>query len=355
MTSLHKVLDSFDVKAFAEKHGGTKESPSPRSHEWLFPCPRCGSSRLRYNRAKHTWICYVCKLTGDTTFLIQVFEQVTEQGAIEFLHRGYVGGDAKIDHLDSIIQSRVLPVRSKATWSTLRALPRIRWPKGVEVLGKPCEPHWRAWDYLIRVRGLTENMIRDYGLGFGRKGRLENYIVFPVYMDHALVYWQGRATWDPPPHLTKEQRREWVDHHRYRKTLNPTARKDSDEATASDVVFNYDRAMAQEHIVICEGPIDAMKVGPHAVALFGKKATDAKIDRITRMNAMRYTVYLDRGEEERAAAETLARELEPFGRVFICQPPEGYDPGSLSPSQNASIIESAEPFRSDLLSSDLAH
>lgn len=352
-TSLRKLLSQFDAKGFAAKHGGTKESQSHRSFEWLYPCPRCGSSRLRYNSAKHTFICWGCKLTGDTTFLIQIFERVTEMGALEYLHRGYVGGDARIEHLDAIIQS--VAVRTVASWSTLRTLPRIRWPRGVEVLGRPCAPHWRAWDYLLRVRGLDQDLIRDFGLGFGRSGRLKDYIVFPVYMDHALVYWQGRATWDPPPHLEGEARRQWVDHHKYRKTLNPTARSGSDAATAGDVVFNWDNASASEHVVICEGPIDAMKVGSHAVALFGKKATEPKIDRITRMNAMRYTVYLDRGKEEQEAAEYLARELEPFGEVFIAVPPRGHDPGSLTPEQNAEVIRRARPFRSDLLSSDLAH
>lgn len=284
--------------------------------------------------------------------LVQLFERCTEVGAIEFILSGYVGGDSRIEKLESILSGFGAVTRTGPAWGSLRRLPPIPWPKGVEVLTVPCTPHWRAWEYLTR-RGITIQQVRDWGIGFGRSGKLTDYIVFPVYMDHALVYWQGRATWDPPPGLSKEERRAWVDETKYRKTLNPWAKEGSSNATASDVIFNYDRASICEHVVICEGPIDAIKVGTHAVALFGKNSSETKIDRLTKMSASLFTIYLDRGKEEREKAEALARELEAFARVRIATPPEGHDPGSLTPEQNAAVIEAAEPFRSDLLRSTL--
>lgn len=354
--NLHRALQQWDAAAFAKKHGGYKESASKRSFEWLYTCPRCASSRLRYNSKKHTWICWGCRLTGDTLFLIQLFERVTERGAIEYVMSGYVGGDARIDHLDTFIQPTA--ARPGAAWGSVRRIPPRPWPKGVDLLVEPCAPHWMAWDYLVRVRGLTKDQVRDYGLGFGRYGWLKDYIVFPCYMDHSLAYWQGRATWDPPSGLTKEERKAWAKAADYQKTRNPVASEGEEYATAHEAIFNYDRASACEHVVICEGPIDAIKTGPNAVALLGKLGASedvglAKIDRLTRMTAMRYTIYLDAGEEELQAAHHIASELEPFGQVFIVQPPQGYDPGSLTPEQNAEIIKQAKPFRTDFLSSSL--
>jgi hypothetical protein len=118
------------------------------------------------------------------------------------------------------------------------------------------------------------------------------------------------------------------------------------------VLFNYDRAQGHTHVVICEGPVDAIKVGENAVALLGK-GTDAKIERLRRMNARRYTVYLDRGTEEREKAEWIASELLSFAPTFIATPPEGYDAGALSFDQNSRIIERAESVGEIGLQSDL--
>ena len=169
-------------------------------------------------------------------------------------------------------------------------------------------------------------------------------------MDGGLVYYQGRATWEPEG-ATAEERKRWVKLTNYRKTLNPINR--DGQAHAEDVLFNYDRAKPEPHVVICEGPIDAMKVGPHAVALLGKKASPAKIERLLRMHATRYTIYLDRGDEERAAARSLGKELSAFAPTFLAEPPPGYDPGNLNPTQNAQVIAQARPLRSEALRSDL--
>lgn len=357
-TNFDRALAGFDVAAFAKRHRGSKESPSPRSFEWLFTCPRegCGSSRLRFNSRKGTFICWGCGMTGSTVFLVQIMERLTELGAMEYIARGYVGGDARLDRLEDLIAPQQ-NTPSEALGASLRRLPPIPWPDGVERLATPCAPHWVAWDYLTRVRGLTAEQIRTWGLGFGRHGRLANYIVFPCYIDHALVYWQGRAAWDPPAHLDAEGKKQWRKATKYRKTLNPFAREGSDHASAAEVIMNYDRASVCEHVVICEGPIDAMKVGPHAIALLGKGGAkgeaSVKIERIARMRARRFTVYLDRGAEEREHAEHIARELEPFAAVFIATPPEGHDPGSLTPTQNEAIIRAAEPYKTHLLSSSL--
>jgi len=352
-TNFERALAGFDVRAFAARHRGQKESASHRSFEWLYNCPRenCGSSRLRFNSQKGTFVCWGCGLTGTTLYLIQIMERVTELGAMEYVLRGYVGGDARLDRLEDLIRPAD-PAATKLLSASLRRLPPIPWPRGVERLVTPCAPHWKAWDYLTRVRGLTAEQIRTWGLGVGRTGRLTDYVIFPCYIDHALVYWQGRAAWDPPSHLTGEALREWKKTTSYRKTLNPIAREGSDAAVAGEVVLNYDRASICEHVILCEGPIDGVKIGLNSVPLLGK-GTDAKIERISRMHARRFTIYLDRGEKEREAAEHIARELEPFALVHIATPPKGYDPGALTEAQNAEVIRRAPRFRSNLLTSSL--
>jgi hypothetical protein len=324
-----RALDAFDACAFARRHGGYKESPSRRSYEFLVTCPYCGSDRLRWRHepaGKQLWICWGCRRSGNSLALIELLERCETDQAIAFVLSGYVGGDAptKLQGVKPLVQAPRI----------IRAMP---WPDGVDLL---TPLHRVGWDYVIG-RGITPQQIRDYKIGIGRVGRLTNYVIFPCYMDGALVYWQGRAAWNPPQ-VDARLRKEWIKATNYRKTLNPTS--EDGFATAADVVFNFDRARSSTHIVVCEGPVDAIKVGEHAVALFGKSWCSQKVERLRRLPAQRYTVYLDRGDEERQSALALAAELSVYAPTYIAEPPEGFDAGALSPNLNAQVVENAVPF-----------
>jgi hypothetical protein len=263
-------------------------------------------------------------------------ERCDREGAIRYLLDGYVGGDANL----SLSDIATLPDITRVERSKLKRLPIMLYPAMVMQVTRE---HAGAYAYL-RGRGITDAHIEDYRIGVGLSGRLKNYIVFPVFMDGGLVYWQARAAWNPPEGLSDEGKRAWIKATRYRKNLNPlNPLPGIKQATASEVIFNYDRALNEPHVVICEGPVDAIKVGPHAVALLGK-GTDIKIERLRRMRAQRYTVYLDRGAEEREKAEWIAGELEGFAPTYIATPPAGFDPGDLTPEQNARFIEFSEAF-----------
>jgi len=320
-----RALAAFDIAVFAARVGGTKESRSLLSAEWLFPCFECGSSRLRYNHVKGGWVCWKCNRTGDTLALVAGMLRIDEFEAMTYILSTYVGGDAPSGAL-------VAPLRRERP--LVRMLAPIAWPDGVEVLTEPCAPHARAWAYLAK-RGLAPEVVRAYRLGYGRTGRCRERIVFPIYMDGALVSWQARATWDPDPNAPRGA---------FVKTINPLAEREED-TRAGEVLFGFDLASVYPHLVVCEGPIDAIKVGPHACALLGKIPTPSKVARLRRARARAVTIYLDRGVEERARAEQLAGSLAGLFEVRIATPPEGHDPGSLDPAANAAILAAAEPFR----------
>lgn len=331
--NIANALRAFDANAFAVRHGGHKESASKLSHEYLLPCPICTSDRLRWNHpTKQSWICWGCRRTGTTLDLVELFEKVDLHGAMQYVEKMYVGGDASLE----LVPISVARVAAKS----IADLPAMPWPAGVDVLSDAAT-HRAAWRYLSR-RGVDSSMALSYRIGFGRWGYLTDYLIFPCYQDGRLVYWQGRAAWDPPVQLNEVQRKDWIKATHFRKTMNPTAHPG--EASAGDVLFNFDRARYESHVVVVEGPIDAMKIGPHAVALLGKVATSAKITLLRRMKAARYTVYLDRGVEEAARAQQLARELAAYAPTYLATPPEGFDAGALSSEQNAHVIAQGVRF-----------
>lgn len=343
-SQLRAALAAFDADAFVRRHGGYKESMSQMSREWLLPCPSCGSERLRWRHEpghKQAWICWGCKMTGSSFDLIKRLEKLTYIEAVNFVLSDYMGGDCPTE-----LKAAIRPRRNQVSRAEL--LPVMKYPRGFERIDFNNPLHTRACQYAA-YRGLSKKDIHDYNLGFCRSGRLTNYIVFPCLMDGGLVYWQARATWDPPQFAQKDQLKQWVKSTNYRKTLNPMNSEGG--ASARQVLFNFDKARTSTHVVITEGPVDAIKVGLHAVALLGKAITPEKVAKLRQMNTERYTIYLDRGPEELRNAYELAKQLVDFARVYVAQPPEGFDPGKLTKAQNAHVIQQAQLFKGGLVSS----
>jgi hypothetical protein len=289
-------------------------------------------------------VCWGCRKSGETLDLVELLDGIDRMEAIRRVLAGYVGGDSPT----ALEASARIPPPAR---TDLTRLPVVPYPRGAEPLVWGHPAHLRVWRYLIEERRLRREDIERYRVGAGLYGWLEGYAVFPCYMDGGLVYWQGRACWDPPKHLNGDQRRAWSKATGYRKTLNLPSSEE--RVGASEILLNYDAARTAQHVVIVEGPIDAVQVGASAVALLGKVPTPTKVERLLRMHAMRYTVYLDPGVEERAKAEALATQLSDFAPTFIATPPVGYDPGSLTPEQNAYVIEKAPAFRARGLVSEL--
>lgn len=340
---IEQALRAFDPEPFVRRHGGYKEGVNPQGREWLLTCPDCGSSRLRWRHdppRKMAWICWGCRRTGDTIDLVALLESIDRSAALQWILTGYHGGDAPTE-LTQYAQITA-PVRME-----LSRLPPIGYPPGFEAIDFRAPAHAPARAYLFGVRGLQPQDVIDYRLGYVREGKLKGYVVFPVWQDGGLVYWQARATWDPPQ-VSDDQRKAWIKATGYRKTLNPPG-----VSKARGVIFNHDRASVEPHVVICEGPIDAMKVGPHAVALLGKEPNPTQVERLLRMGAQRYTVYLDPGEEERRSAMKLAAQLDDFAPTYLATPPLGSDPGDLSREGNATQIAQATPYKPLGLQSNL--
>lgn len=338
MSDVDRALEQFDAQAFVDRHGGYKESRNPLSKEYLLTC-LCGSERLRWRHEpglKMAWVCWGgCGRSGDTLALISMFEGISREDAIGIVMDGYEGGDAVQILTDTI-------ALKKPSRTHLERLPTMQYPDGFEPLHWGSAYHELGWRYL-EGRGVLHEMALEFSLGFARKGRLKNYVIFPVFMDGGLVYYQARAAWDAPAHLDKAGRKAWEKATRYRKTLNPSS---EESVGASSILMNYDRAAVEPHVVIVEGPIDAVKVGPNAVALLGKALSEAKIERLLRMRAHRYTIYLDRGQEELEVAYRLGEILNDRAPTYIATPPEGYDAGALSRAQNARVLAGSIPFRS---------
>lgn len=132
-------------------------------------------------------------------------------------------------------------------------------------------------------RGVTEDMLLKYSVALGKQDRLWGRIIFPLYEDHQLVYYQARAIGKGTP-----------------KYLNPT---ETDDCLGKSHVVGYiDLLEPGDPFVITEGLMSAWGasalLGCPAVALLGKTISDAQVVKLANKRPGRCTLMLDPDVEQ---------------------------------------------------------
>ena len=334
MFDLNTAIRRFDIVAYAKKHGAFQI----QDYEWVMTCPTCFKEKLIINSEKRNWHCWVCqdygvihsssglkrtplKGAGGLLDLIQLLESVDRVTAIrKVLAAGYMtanelarlpeGQDLTLALIQAGIDKPVVP---------------IPWPVGCWSISEDIFTFYRnslLSDFLTE-RGITTEDLKQYDLKFCGVDRYSNRLMFPVYEGGTLVYWQARAIWKP---VTGEK---------YIKSLNPP--KMEGAAVSSDVLMNLDCAKQYSRVVITEGPIDLIHVGPHAVCSFGKALYPTQVGKLLRAGVKAIDLMWDGDAFSDAikAAQSLASLFD----VRIVQLPADKDPGDFTREQNAWFLE----------------
>lgn len=110
-------------------------------------------------------------------------------------------------------------------------------------------PHKEAYNYL-KSRGITEEHIEKYDIGYTAKGDYSFRIIVPSYdLNGKLNYFIARA---------------WVN--KKMKYKNPAVPKD-------EIIFNESRIDWTKDVFLCEGVFDAFFL-PNSIAMLGKHLSD---------------------------------------------------------------------------------
>lgn len=119
-------------------------------------------------------------------------------------------------------------------------------------------------------------------------------IVFPVIFNGERVGWQCRYLGTPPDKKVPKY-------------------FTAPGWSIKSFIYNYDRAIEQDYIVIVEGILDVLKVGIKAVALFGKTASARQIKLLSDLGKP-IVIFLD--PDAREDAVKLEAELSKTNQVF---------------------------------------
>lgn len=319
--SLDPYIKAFPLERYLTDYGVEFEG----DREWTLTCPKCGKQKLVVNMKRKVWHCWVCEKKsvdvygktkidyggGGIVALIAWLESLSNKQAADRLRE--LAQPAAVS-VDRIPDEDPAPVQK----GPKHAVP-IEWPEYARKIDG-------ILPYMAKRRITMEDVL-DFGLAWCDRGQYYNRLVFPVWEDGRLVYWQARAMWEANEHIEKG---------RYIKALNPTAVPGM--ATSYDVLFNLDVAGHFDTITLTEGPIDAVRTGRNAVCTFGKQMSDTQIVKLYRRRPRRVEIMYDGPSETEpnGAFEEMIRlgkKIRPlFEDVRIVYLPAG-DPGDYTREQ----------------------
>jgi hypothetical protein len=266
------------------------------SRGWLgLDCPSCspnsGRFRLGYNLSRGYLSCWVCGYQRLPETLATLSGR--SEGEIRSLLRSMDG-------------SAHVPGPEEKPQGTLK-LPVGRLP-----LDHPlCRPHR---DYL-RGRGFRdlEGLVRLWGIeGIALAPRLQWRLFLPICSGGRPVSWTTRAVADGEGVL------------RY-----VTAGPDEEEVGSKSLLYGGD--LARSSVVVVEGPLDAIRIGPGAVATLGTGYSRAQLVRLAGYPQRVIVFDSEPGAQRRAGR--LASELALFPGKTVRVELDAPDPGSASPGE----------------------
>lgn len=320
--TLQGAIQSFDLETWLAGHGA-----EGRGAELVLTCPVCGKRNLAVNVARRLWHCWTCEQyvvdvegkrravngAGGLVKLVQLLDRVDRAQAVAKIAQGSIYSYRDVSNLPSDrLQRRYV--------DAIRPAEPVDPPEG-----------WRPVTEVLPFmaqRQITLEDARLFGLGWCDRGRYAGRLIFPVWEDRRLLYFQGRAMWAEVPGR------------RYLKSLNPPAGENN--AVSSELLMNLDQARWYPRVAIVEGPTDLLRVGADAVCTFGKRITDAQIGRLLRAGVRAIDLMWD--ADAAVEMKTVAKRLNGVFDLKLVFLPSG-DPGDFPREYLAQARIRAQDYR----------
>lgn len=319
------AIERFDLLGYVQEHGGNQA----QAHEYILTCPTCGKEKLVVNLTRKAWHCWVCQKfetiqtvagprrrpiagAGGLLDLIQLMDRCDRKRAVQLvLAAGITAKDlskltmSEFMQLDLGTSGPLIPVAPPPNWRPITApLP------------------------YMEQRGITMEDARRLGMFWVGEGRYGNRLVFPVWDQAKLVYWQARAMWEPRPGES------------FVKALNPP--RTPGAAVSSEVLMGLHHAAGHSRVCVTEGPVDAIHAGPDAVCSFGKTLNPMQIHRLWHAGVRALDLMYD--ADARADMEGLAPLLASLFDLRLVYLPHG-DPGAWPREELTRLRNYAVPVR----------
>lgn len=243
-----------------------------------------GKGNLEINYAEHVFKCWACGETHNT------------KGHLGYLIDRY--GKKKDKELYNLIR----PDEFKKTEKQYQ---KLKLPKDYKLATEGNNLHipFREMRNYLKSRGITDEIINKYKIGYSLEGEYEFRIIIPSYDKNGeLNYFVGRS-WNPKSKA---------------KYKNPEAEKQI-------IIFNESLIDWEKDIHICEGPIDSLFL-ENSIPLLGKKMSDTLFETLYQNAKKDIIIVLDSDAWE--DSKKLYFRLSGgklYGRIKVVRLPDGKD------------------------------
>ena len=269
--------------------------------EAMFHCPSCNhrKQKLSINVVSHKFQCWVCEFRGNNIF--PILKKISTSHS---LYEEY---------------KRLSKYTDFKNQKTSIDVDLLSLPSGFHELSKSKSPLKQpALNYLYS-RGLTDQDILKYGIGYCITGSCENMVVIPSYNENQeLNFYVGRS-YDP---------------NAYRKHVLASSSKD---IIGFELFINWDLP-----IIICEGIFDAITVRNNAIPLFGKKIPKELIKKIIENSVQ--DIYLALDNDALKDALSHAETLMNYGKTVYMIELDGKDPNDIGYDHFTELLNNVSPL-----------
>ena len=235
---------------------------SLRGNEQAHHCPFCHhhKKKLQVNLDTQQWHCWVCDAKGKK---IQTLLKRLHVDSKRIRRVFEIYGDDYI--VSKTTDEEKVELRLPSEFKSL-----LEKPKGIN-------PLYRKVVQYAKDRGITEEDIIRYNIGYCDGGIYSNRIIIPSYdRDNRLNYFIARSVFSEEKFKYK----------------NPPVSKN---VTVFENQINW-----QEPITLCEGVFDAMSIKRNAIPLLGKFIPKTLMDSIYKRGVKEIKILLDKDAQSQA-------------------------------------------------------
>ena len=171
----------------------------------------------------------------------------------------------------------------------------------------------------LKSRGITDDDIEKYNIGYCTSGRYQNMVIIPSYDEQGkLNYFTGRSFEKDP----------------YVKYRNPETSRD---IIPFELFINW-----KLPLVLCEGPFDAIAIKRNAIPLLGNNIQSTLMKRIVTSTVEKIYIALDNDALKKSLkfAEKFINEGKEVHLVEL----EGKDPSEMGFAHFTNLIQSSTPL-----------
>jgi len=273
---------------------------------YAYHCPLCHHSKpkLEINmtenaKGENAWHCWVCDKKGKK--LYQLFRAIDVSSDVMNELKAivkYVGPETQVQ----VEEKLKLPKEFKPLTDIQKS----------NIIGR----HALAY---LKNRGITEEDILKYGIGYCETGRYANMVIIPSFDSKGNInYFTGRS-FEKEPSV------------KYR---NPSVSRD---IIPFELFINWDLPL-----ILCEGPFDAIAIKRNVIPLLGKNIQTNLMKKIVMSSVEKIYIALDRDAQKQAL--NFCEKLMQEGKEVYLVDMQDKDPSEMGFENFTKLIQETYPL-----------